>query len=152
MATVATYEGRATECRPLSPSQQEQLLGCMVTPALSASPGDHFPAWTEASRPLPALFPLAMLRAVLVFCCCSGYADSGSYGYEEEAVEDEPAPPPPEGKYGLACLACGGGGEVACCEVSGPHRQLALRESNVCRETHTHGICKSFLLRCCSTP
>jgi hypothetical protein len=33
-------------------------------------------------------------------------------------VEDEPVPPPPEGKYGLACLACGGGGEVACCEVS----------------------------------
>jgi hypothetical protein len=26
-------------------------------------------------------------------------------------------PPPPEGKYGLACLACGGGGDVACCEV-----------------------------------
>lgn len=48
---------------------------------------------------------------------CSGYADSGSYGYEEDAVEDEPAPPPPEGKWGLACLACGGGGEVACCEV-----------------------------------
>lgn len=51
-------------------------------------------------------------------CCgCSGYGDSGSYGYEEDAVDEEPVPPPPEGKWGLACLVCGGGGEVACCEV-----------------------------------
>jgi hypothetical protein len=33
------------------------------------------------------------------------------------------APPPPEGKYGLACLECGGGGEVACCEVSRTQRE-----------------------------
>eukprot|EP00878_Enallax_costatus_P014870 GHUV01015565.1.p1 GENE.GHUV01015565.1~~GHUV01015565.1.p1 ORF type:complete len:198 (+),score=63.64 GHUV01015565.1:818-1411(+) len=36
-----------------------------------------------------------------------------------EADVDEPPPPPPEGKWGLACLVCGGGGEVACCEVPG---------------------------------
>lgn len=34
-----------------------------------------------------------------------------------EADMDEPPAPPPEGKWGLACLVCGGGGEVACCEV-----------------------------------
>lgn len=34
-----------------------------------------------------------------------------------EADVDEPPPPPPEGKWGLGCLVCGGGGEVACCEV-----------------------------------
>lgn len=34
-------------------------------------------------------------------------------------MEEEEPILPPEGKYGLACVACGGGGDVACCEVGG---------------------------------
>lgn len=55
-----------------------------------------------------------------------GSDDEMYYGYDEYGdlyggfeLEPEEVYPPPEGKWGMACLACGMGGDVACCEVGG---------------------------------